>query len=215
VAPTSGTPSPQAVKLQQDCAKATGDLRSLHVNLSTTNLTTLPMESVDADVTNLPEGNGQAVGNGMVRMQPQTPAVAKQFLVTNKTMYIKDDAGKYTSVGPAEKIYDPGIILDKDKGLANVVGKIQNPQMAGNETLNGVATVKVTGTIDASVIDPVVPQLGRDGGNLPVTLHIVDVNALKSPAPVRPAAPQGNLPPIGTRSDFGSDGDRRVDRVKT
>jgi hypothetical protein len=173
----SGTASPQAAQLLKDCAKATGDLRSLHVVLATENVTTLPMESVDADVTNQPEGQAQAVGNANVRLKPNTPAVAKSFLVTNKTMYTKDESGKYTSVGPAEKIYDPGVILSKDKGLGTVIGKVQNPQIAGNETINGIATIKVTGTIDASVIDPVVPQIGKGGGTLPITLYIVDVNA--------------------------------------
>ena len=54
---------------------------------------------------------------------------------------------------------------------------IQNPQIAGNETINGIATVKVTGTIDGAVIDPVVPQLGKGGGTLPITLYIVDTGA--------------------------------------
>ncbi|ORV71141.1 LppX_LprAFG lipoprotein [Mycobacterium gastri] len=182
-APTSatsgatGAPSPEAQQLLQDSSKATKALHSLHVNLATTNITTLPMESVDADVTNQPEGNAQAVGNATVRMQPKAPVVSKQFLVTKKTMYTKDDSGKYTSLGPAEKIYDPGIIMDKDKGLGNVIGKVASAQIAGKETIDGVATVKVTGTIDAAVIDPVVPQLGKGGGTLPVTLYITDVNA--------------------------------------
>jgi hypothetical protein len=190
-APTSGTTSPQAAQLLQDSAKATGDLRAVHIVLGTTNLTTLPMESVDADVTNVQQGNGQAIGNATIRLQPNAPTVSKQFLVTNKTMYTKNEAGAYTSVGPAEKIYDPGIVLDKDKGLANIVAKVQNPVIAGNETKNGVAVVKVTGTIDAAVVDPVVPQLGKEPGNLPITLYITDVKAA-SPAPGAPA-PVANL----------------------
>ncbi len=147
------------------------------------------MESVDADVTNQPEGSAQAVGNAMVRLQPKAPAVAKEFLVTNKTMYTKNESGGYTSVGPAEKIYDPGIILDKDKGLGNVIAKVGSPQIAGNETIDGVATVKVTGTIDAAVIDPVVPQLGKGGGTLPITLYIVDVNAAGASTTATSGAP--------------------------
>lgn len=190
-APASGSPSPQASQLVQDCAKATTGLHSLHVNLTTTDITTLPMESVNADVTNLPQGNGQAVGDAMVRLQPKAPAVPKQFLVTNKTMYTKNESGAYTSVGPAEKIYDPGIILDKDKGLGNVISKVQNPQSAGNETVNGIATVKVTGTIDGAVIDPVVPQLGKGGGTLPITLYITDVKAAGAGTTPSSGAPGG------------------------
>jgi hypothetical protein len=161
----------------QDASKATTALHSLHLILATTNLTTLPMESVDADVTNLPQGNGQAVGHATIRLVPQGQPVSKDFLVTNKTMYTKNEAGAYNSVGPAVKIYDPGIILDKDKGLGSAVGKVQEPQVAGNENINGVATVKVTGKIDAAVIDPIIPQIGKGGGTLPVTLYITDVKA--------------------------------------
>nr|WP_305799913.1 LppX_LprAFG lipoprotein [Mycobacterium sp. 1164966.3] len=171
-------PSPQAAQLVQDASKATTALRSLHIILATTNLTTLPMESVDADVTNQPQGNGQAIGHANIRLQPQAPAVGKDFLVTNKTMYTKNETGKYTSVGPAVKIYDPGIILDKDKGLGSAIGKVQNPQIAGNENINGVPTVKVTGTIDAAVIDPIIPQIAKDAtAPLPITLYITDVKA--------------------------------------
>ncbi|AYE98770.1 LppX_LprAFG lipoprotein [Mycobacterium paragordonae] len=179
---TSAAPSPEAQQLVTDASKATTALHSLHVNLQTTNITTLPMEMVNADVTNQPEGNGQAVGDAMIRLQPKTPAVPKQFIVTNKTMYTKNEAGAYTSVGPADKIYDPGVVLDKDKGIGAVVGKVANPQSGGSETIDGVATTKVTGTIDAAIIDPLVPQIGKDAkGPLPVTLYIADVKAPGAP----------------------------------
>lgn len=119
--------------------------------------------------------------NGAPRKKPNTPVVATEFLVTNKTMYTKR-GGDYVSVGPAEKIYDPGIILDKDRGLGAVVGQVQNPTIQGRDAIDGLATVKVSGTIDAAVIDPIVPQLGKGGGRLPITLWIVDTNA-STPAP--------------------------------
>ncbi|AFE12640.1 hypothetical protein MRGA423_08575 [Mycobacterium tuberculosis RGTB423] len=148
------------------------------------NLSTLPFESVDADVTNQPQGNGQAVGNAKVRMKPNTPVVATEFLVTNKTMYTKR-GGDYVSVGPAEKIYDPGIILDKDRGLGAVVGQVQNPTIQGRDAIDGLATVKVSGTIDAAVIDPIVPQLGKGGGRLPITLW-----STRTPTPQRRHPPR-------------------------
>lgn len=184
---TPGAPSPQAQQILQDSSKATKALHSVHVTVNVINLQDLPFENVDADVTNQPQGNGQAVGRAKVRMQPNTPAVDTDFLVSNKTMYTKKD-GTYNSVGPAERIYDPGIILDKDRGLGAVVGQVQNPSIQGHETVNGIATVKVSGTIDAAIIDPIVPQLGKGGGTLPITLWIVDVNA-GPPAISTPASP--------------------------
>ena len=95
-------------------------------------------------------------------------------------MYTKNEAGVYTSMGPAEKIYDPGVVLDKDKGIGFVIGKVRR-ETGGNETIDGVATVKVTGMIDAKIIDPLVPQIGKDGGTLPVTLYIADAKAPGAP----------------------------------
>lgn len=126
--PSPGSPSPEAQQILQDSSKATKGLHSVHVVVTVNNLSTLPFESVDADVTNQPQGNGQAVGNAKVRMKPNTPVVATEFLVTNKTMYTKR-GGDY-----------------------------------------------------AAVIDPIVPQLGKGGGRLPITLWIVDTNA-STPAP--------------------------------
>nr|WP_293325644.1 LppX_LprAFG lipoprotein [Mycobacterium sp.] len=177
-APT-GPSDPKAQSLLQAAAKATGDLHAVHVQLTATNLPKLPMVSVNADVTNnQPESaGGQAVGDAKIRLSEKADPTEEHFEVTNKTMYTKKETGAYTSVGPAEKIYDPGIILDKDKGLGAVVAKVQSAQIAGNETINGVACVKVTGSIDSAVIDPVIPKLGDGGGALPITLWIADTTA--------------------------------------
>lgn len=119
--------------------------------------------------------------NGLISQACGSHRPRRPSLVTNKTMYTKR-GGDYVSVGPAEKIYDPGIILDKDRGLGAVVGQVQNPTIQGRDAIDGLATVKVSGTIDAAVIDPIVPQLGKGGGRLPITLWIVDTNA-STPAP--------------------------------
>lgn len=53
-----GGSSPEAQQLLQDSSKATTGLHSLHVNLQTADINTLPMESVNADVTNQPQELG-------------------------------------------------------------------------------------------------------------------------------------------------------------
>jgi hypothetical protein len=164
-----------------ESAKTTETLRAVHIDLAATNLPKLPVSSVVGDVTSQQQGNGQAVGEAKFRATPDAPFVDTQFLVTDKKFYTKGADGKYNSVGPSEKIYDPAVILDKDKGLANVIKHVQNPKVDGKETVNGVATVKISGTIDASVIDPVIPTMGQGGGTLPITLWIADVSPASSP----------------------------------
>jgi hypothetical protein len=167
--------TPDAAALVQESSRTTETLQSVHLVLTATNMSQLPVSSVNADVTNQPQGTGRAVGDAKFRAQPSDPFVETQFLVTDKTFYTKDADGTWVARGPADKIYDPGIILDKDMGLAKVIKSVQNPKVDGRETIDGVKTVKVSGTIDAAIIDPVVPTLGQGGGTLPITLYIYDV----------------------------------------
>lgn len=141
--PSPGSPSPEAQQILQDSSKATKGLHSVHVVVTVNNLSTLPFESVDADVTNRDIVAAPLRVHGLVRDQ---------------------ELGGH------------------HRGLGAVVGQVQNPTIQGRDAIDGLATVKVSGTIDAAVIDPIVPQLGKGGGRLPITLWIVDTNA-STPAP--------------------------------
>ncbi|WP_067829586.1 LppX_LprAFG lipoprotein [Nocardia inohanensis] len=170
----ANTPLPEGAQIVQESARTTQTLQAVHLALTAKDLSTLPVKSVKADVTNQPQGAGQAIGEAEVKLKPEAEYTSTKFLVVDKTLYAGDGSA-YSKVGPAEQVYDPGIILDKDKGLANVIAKIQNPKAEAREKVNGVDSVKVSGTIDASVIDPVVPKLGEGGGTLPITVWIKDV----------------------------------------
>ncbi|MEV6772971.1 LppX_LprAFG lipoprotein [Nocardia sp. NPDC051030] len=192
-APTGALPD--GAQIVSESAKTTQTLQSVHLALAVKNVPNLPVESVKADVTNQPQGNGQAIGEASVRMKQDAPFTSTKFLVVDKTLYI-GDGSSYAPAGPAEKVYDPGVILDKDKGLANVIANVQNPKVEGREKVDGVDTVKVSGTIDASVIDPIVPQAGKDAGTMPITLWIKDVAPPTGSATTLPstAASPGNGP---------------------
>ncbi|HLS78219.1 MAG TPA: LppX_LprAFG lipoprotein [Nocardia sp.] len=173
-APVTG-PLPDAAQIVQESSRTTQTLQSVHLDLEVKDVPNLPVESVSADVTNQPQGAGQAMGEATVRTKPEEPFVDTKFIVVDKTLYTAVNSNNYAPVGPAEQVYDPGVILDKDKGLANVIAQVQNPKAEARETIDGIAVVKVTGTIDGSVIDPVVPRLGEGAGELPITLWIADV----------------------------------------
>ncbi len=182
---TSGSPSttsptqvPDAAKIVAESSKHTETMHSVHVAYHTEGLPKALVDNLNADVKDVPGGGkAMAVGNTMYRADPNAPFVDTQFVVTDKIFYAKNPDGSYTSKGPADKIYDPGVLLDDHIGLANVVGKVQNPKAVGKETINGVATVKISGTIDASVIDKIAPTLGEGGGTLPITVWIFDVGS--------------------------------------
>lgn len=175
-APASEQPLPEGPQIIAESARTTETLRSVHLVLKSTNLPNLPVESVDADVTNLPEGAASAVGTANFRPSRDEEYVQTEFLAVDRVMYVKAPDGSYTDMGASERIYDPGVILDKDMGLAHVISEVQDPVVIGREDLGGVATIKVEGFIAPDVIDPVVPRLGADTTEpLPVTLWIADV----------------------------------------
>ncbi|MFE3195235.1 LppX_LprAFG lipoprotein [Nocardia sp. NPDC059240] len=166
---------PDGAQIVAESAKTTQTLQNVHADLAVTNIPGLPFESIKADITNQPQGAGQAIGEAKVKIKTDDPDFTDtKFLVVDKTLYT-GDGSKYAKIGPAEKIYDPGIILDKDKGLANAIGQIKNAKAEGREKIDGIDVVKVSGTIDASVIDPIVPQIGKDGGTFPIVVYIKDV----------------------------------------
>ncbi|MGW0178144.1 LppX_LprAFG lipoprotein [Nocardia sp. NPDC003345] len=174
-APPASAPLPEAAQIVQESARTTQTLQAVHLDLEVSGLPDLPVETVSADVTNQPQGAGQAMGTARVRTAPEEPFIDAEFIVVDKTLYTAAGDAAYAPVGPAEKIYDPGVILDKDKGLANVIAQVQNPKTEGRETLDGTNVVKISGTIDSAVIDPIVPRSGEGGGSYPITLWIADV----------------------------------------
>lgn len=195
-APPADAPLPEAAQIVQESARTTQTLQAVHLELEVENLPNLPVETVSADVTNQPQGAGQAMGTARVRTAPEEPFIDAEFIVVDKTLYTAAGDAAYAPVGPAEKIYDPGVILDKDKGLANVIAQVQNPKTEGRETIDGTNVVKVSGTIDSSVIDPIVPRSGEGGGAYPITLWIADVAPPETSRAAKPseAASPGDGP---------------------
>ncbi|PWV74222.1 uncharacterized protein DUF1396 [Nocardia neocaledoniensis] len=164
---------PDGAQIVKESAKTTQTLRTVHLNIDVDNLPNLPVETVSADVTNETQGSGAAMGEAKVKLTPESEFTEAKFLVVDKVLYTQT-AGRYVPAGPAEKVYDPGVILDKDKGIANVIANVQNAKTEGREVIDGINTVKVTGTIDSAVIDPIVPRVGENAGTMPITLWIQD-----------------------------------------
>ena len=57
--------------------------------------------------------------------------------------------GTYTDFGNGASIYNVSVLLDPNKGLANLLAKLQGGSVAGTEQVNGVATTKITGNSSA------------------------------------------------------------------
>ncbi|MQY19597.1 LppX_LprAFG lipoprotein [Nocardia macrotermitis] len=179
--PPSPPPSqlPDGAQLISESAKTTQTLHSVHLDIKVSNLQNLPVDTISADVTNQP--SGQAIGEASIRLKEGDPFTKTKFLAVDKKIYVSSDGTKYVPVGDTQKVYDPGVILDKEKGIANVIAHVKGAKAVKRETVNGVNTVQVTGTIDPTVIDPIVPKIGdKVTGTLPITLWITDTTPPKS-----------------------------------
>ncbi|MFT4087838.1 MAG: LppX_LprAFG lipoprotein [Gordonia sp. (in: high G+C Gram-positive bacteria)] len=161
-----------AAKLVEQSAQTTRLMQSVNVDLTVSeSIQALPMRKVNGSLTSTP--SPAAKGNGSFRINGNI--LDTEFVVVDGELYTKaKGTDEFQNIGEAKKFYDPAVILDRDRGLANILANLQNPKSAGSETIDGVATQKVTGTVEASVLDPVFPSQGDQKltGALPVTLWI-------------------------------------------
>ena len=148
-----------AAALVKQSAQTTRLMQSVHIELKVDDkVMGLPVRQVKGDLTSNPAPKAQ--GEGTFRIGNDDTAVS--FIVADGQLYIKKDGEtEYTSIGEASKVYDPAIILDRERGLAKLIESLKDFKSAGTETVNGV-------------LDVIFPTQGdgKFSGAIPVTLYI-------------------------------------------
>jgi hypothetical protein len=154
----------------EQSSQTTRMMNSVHIILDVSDsIDSLPIQNLDGNVTNQPAVAAQ--GDGEFRINNNLSH--SEFIVADGNLYTKDDGGtEYTNLGPANRIYDPAVILDKDLGLANVIAKVQDPKSGGTEEIYGVKAIKVEGTIASAELKPILPEIDKTQPTLPITLWI-------------------------------------------
>ena len=157
----SSKPLPDAASLLKESSETTKSQSSMHLKLAVTGeIKELPIESIEGDLTNTPAVAAQGTANIMFLGQRLEGV---DFSVVDGTLYAALTKGSFQDLGPATDIYDVSAILNPDTGLANVLANFSNPKADGRETLNGVDTVRVTGTVSAEAVNKITPQLAATG----------------------------------------------------
>jgi lipoprotein LprG len=155
--PASG--GQDAGALLSDSAAATRDIKSAHFALKVNgSITGLSVHSAQGDLTK------EGTAKGSVNMELLGNLFEGEFVLVDNSIYIKGPTGPYQQL-PASLIsnlYDPSAILNPDKGIAKVLGSIQNAKVDGNETVDGQATTKVTGKAAKDVVSSIVPGVSSD-----------------------------------------------------
>jgi lipoprotein LprG len=157
----SGKALPDAATLLKQSSETTKSQSSVHLKLTVQGeIKELPIESLEGDMTNTPAVGAQGIAN-IVFLGQRLEGV--DFSVVDGTLYAALTKGSYQDLGPAVDIYDVSAILNPDTGLANVLANFSDPKADGRETLNGVDTVRVTGTVSAEAVNKIAPQITATG----------------------------------------------------
>ncbi|MBV8928942.1 MAG: LppX_LprAFG lipoprotein [Mycobacteriaceae bacterium] len=180
---SSTAPLPDAATLLKDSSDTTKNLKSVHLEIKVTgNIPNLPVHTLSGDLTNTPDV--AAKGNANITVLGQT--LNADFVVADTHLFAALTPDKWSDFGPAADIYDPSVILDPNRGLANVLANFSDPKADGRETINGVQTVRVKGTISAEAISNIVPGVAnpvpgtawiREDGNHDLVRSSADISS--------------------------------------
>lgn len=165
----SDAPLPDAAALLKQSEQTTRGEKSVHLVLTVTGkINELPIETLTGDLTNTPavaaQGKASIVAFGQTFKDVD-------FVVADGNLYGALTPGSFTDFGPAADIYDVSRILSPDVGLANILANFSSPKAEARETINGVNTVRVTGTVTGETVNGIAPNIGATG-NVPATAWV-------------------------------------------
>ncbi|MDQ4137559.1 MAG: LppX_LprAFG lipoprotein [Actinomycetota bacterium] len=175
VAGCTGSPSeegPDPATLLEESSETTKGQTSAHLELAVEGqIAGLPVESLEGDLTLIPEV--AATGTGDMMMLGQR-LEAVEFVVSGGDMWVAlTPGGGLSNLGPASAVYDVASILDPDVGLANVLANFSDPKADGTETVQGVDTVRITGNVSADAVNKICPPI-RATDPVPGTVWIAE-----------------------------------------
>lgn len=157
----SSAPLPDAATLLKDSTTTTQGYQSVHLQLTVNGqIKDLPITSMTGDLTNTPAV--AASGKADIEALGQK-LEGVDFVVIDGTLYGAITANSWQDFGPAADIYDVSAILSPDKGLANVLANFSDPKTDGQEKINGVDAVRITGNVTADAVNKISPQIGATG----------------------------------------------------
>jgi lipoprotein LprG len=154
-------PLPDAATLLSDSQKTTAAQQSVHLLLTVDGeIKELPIASLTGDLTQTPAvaASGKV---DIIFLGQKLEGV--EFVIADGTLWGAITPGSWQDFGPAVDIYDVSAILNPDTGLANILADFSDPKADARENLNGVDTVRVTGTVSADAVNKIAPQIGATG----------------------------------------------------
>lgn len=159
-----GTPASDAAATSalESAATATQELTGAHVVLSVDGqLQSLNATKVDADIETEPELEGK----GTTTLNVGGKSVDAPFVFIDGKLYANVDGSGFQDYGDGRSIYDISKILDPETGVSNILRNVDGAQKAGDETVNGVATTKITGTVSGKTLSGLTSTVAEGPGS--------------------------------------------------
>jgi lipoprotein LprA len=142
--------SKDAAAVLKSAADALRKVTGMHVSLAVQgNVPNLLVTKLEGDISTTPQTAATGTATLLVGQSPQD---AKFVFVDGHLYSDLGKPGSYTDFGNGKSIYNVSVLLDPNKGLANVLAKLQGGSVAGTEQVNGVATTKIAGNSSADDI---------------------------------------------------------------
>ncbi|MFT4086834.1 MAG: LppX_LprAFG lipoprotein [Gordonia sp. (in: high G+C Gram-positive bacteria)] len=158
-------------------ADSTAALTGAHVNLKVDgSFQGLNATAVDADVNVKPAMAGK--GTATLNMGGKT--VEAPFVYVGDRFYANVNGDGWLDYGDGRSIYNVSAVLDPQTGVPHILRSLDGAKIDGKETINGVETTKITGTVPAKATAGLTGAAGKDAKEatdaLKTTVYITDDN---------------------------------------
>ncbi|MGB9223983.1 LppX_LprAFG lipoprotein [Mycobacterium sp.] len=145
--PSGTTSQGDAATLLKQAADVMRKVTGMHVSLTVKgNVPNLRVTKLDGDVANSPA----TVATGNATLLVGSSSQDAKFVFVDGHLYSDlGQPGTYTDFGNGASIYNVSVLLDPNKGLANLLANLKDASVDGSEQVNGVPATKITGNSSA------------------------------------------------------------------
>jgi lipoprotein LprA len=147
---TASATNGEAATLLKQAADVMRKVTGMHVKVAVQgDVPNIRLTKLEGDISRAP----QTVAKGVATVLVGSKSEEAKFVFVDGHLYSDlGQPGSFTDFGNGTSIYNVSVLLDPDKGLANLLTNLKNGSVAGTQQVNGVATTKMTGNSSASDI---------------------------------------------------------------